>query len=442
MIDTSAWEACKPNFGCDKQSANGFDRRFHITYWYGPPSEVTSYAVYRQVSDAGFDIAGPMSTGGDEGSNLKFRDACAQNGIKAIVLDRRINQVIHGAEGWERAAEEIVRAYGSHPALFAYYVTDEPDTSAFPALARVVEIFRKLDPEHPAYINLFPNYASSEQLGAPDYYTYVKKYIEVCRPDFVSYDHYHFLEVPREDAAPKEEGSGDRREDLIRQSAMMRVDRRGFFENIEVVRDLCAEHDIPFMVIVLLIQHGPYRNLTEAELRFEAFQSLCYGAGYLSYFTYWTVNEPGSWWNWKNAMVDVNGLVLQHYYDVQRVNSVLVPYGNALKRKRSLFVSHFGPEPESVRIFTPHRPGSVIEGIKPDDPGDSDALPLKLTVGEFEDNYVLLCNKDFTAPCGFTAVFAGNAAYLRHSDGMPVSTNEREVRIRLAPGDALLIKVL
>ncbi len=353
-----------------------------------------------------------------------------------------MHNVITGGEGWERAAEEIVRAYGSHPALFAYYVTDEPDTSAFPALARVVEIFRKLDPEHPAYINLFPNYASSEQLGAPDYYTYVKEYIEVCRPDFVSYDHYHFLEVPREDAAPEEENTGDRREDLIRQSAMVRVDRRGFFENIEIVRDLCLEHDIPFMVIVLLIQHGPYRNLTEAELRFEAFQSLCYGAEYLSYFTYWTVNEPGSWWNWRNGMVDVNGLVLQHYYDVQRVNSALIPYGNVLKGRRSLFVSHYGPEPEAVRSFTPDRPGSVIKDIVKDNSETADASALKLTVGEFEDNYVLICNKDFTASCEFTAVFSGNAACFRHSEEMPVLTNERELRIFLAPGDALLIKVL
>ena len=44
---------------------------------------------------------------------------------------------------------------------------------------------------------------------------------------------------------------------------------------------------IAFWQIVLSVQHGPYRALTENELRYEAMQTLVFGASGLVYFTYW-----------------------------------------------------------------------------------------------------------------------------------------------------------
>ena len=37
-----------------------YDSLFPITYWYGPPSEKTTNAVYRQIAEAGFTVASPM----------------------------------------------------------------------------------------------------------------------------------------------------------------------------------------------------------------------------------------------------------------------------------------------------------------------------------------------------------------------------------------------
>ena len=40
------------------------------------------------------------------------------------------------------------------------------------------------------------------------------------------------------------------------------------------------------MTVVLVLEHVDYRDLTEAELRYEVFTSLCAGAKRISYFTY------------------------------------------------------------------------------------------------------------------------------------------------------------
>jgi len=423
---------------CDPAAQyTGFDNKFHITYWYGPPAEFTSVPVYRQIREAGFDLAGAMGAGGSTvEQNLKFLDACLANGMKGIVIDQRTGAMFEGRDGWESLAEEMVNTYRSHPALWGYYLYDEPNAGCFEALGRVVRKLKELDPDHIAYINLFPNYASNEMLGTPDYRTYLRRYLETVKPAFLSYDHYHFLNVPDPDAKPVDEAeaagavesSGDRREDMIRQSAMINVERAGFFDNLEAARDLCNEFNVPLMVIVLLIQHGPYRYLRESELRFEAFQSLCYGASYLSYFTYWTViDSPDSWWQWREAMVDTGGCILQHYYDVQRVNRDLQVYGDLLLGRRLERVTHYGSETESVSPFSPD---ALVLSISGD---------VRLTVSEFSGGYVALANKDFDRPAEFNVTLAKKTALIRSSDGKPALTGDNNFSVSLAPGDMVLL---
>ena len=64
-------------------------------------------------------------------------------------------------------------------------------------LANFVAYLRERDPAHLAYINLFPTYASNEQLGTQGetvtaYKEHLRKYIEIVKPALISYDHYQF----------------------------------------------------------------------------------------------------------------------------------------------------------------------------------------------------------------------------------------------------------
>ena len=61
----------------------------------------------------------------------------------------------------------IVKDYSKHPALMGYFITDEPGASAFSGLAKSSAEIEKLDPDHLAYINLFPNYATSDLNTTP-----------------------------------------------------------------------------------------------------------------------------------------------------------------------------------------------------------------------------------------------------------------------------------
>ena len=52
-------------------------------------------------------------------------------------------------------------------------------------------------------------------------------------------------------------------------------------------------HDVPFLLIVQAMPHGPYRDPTEAELAWQVHHALAFGARGISYFTYWTPVRRG-----------------------------------------------------------------------------------------------------------------------------------------------------
>src|SRR6478672_1925525 len=62
--------------------------------------------------------------------------------------------------------------------------------------------------------------------------------------------------------------------------------RNNYWTNLEAVRNAALKHDLIFWNIVLSVAHFNYREASAADLRFEAYTSLAYGARGLSYFTY------------------------------------------------------------------------------------------------------------------------------------------------------------
>lgn len=325
----------------------------------------------------------------------------------------------------------VVRDYAAYPALLGYHIVDEPNSSAFPALAEIREILSELDPAHESYINLFPNYASLEMLGNPSYYDHLEQFIEVVKPEILSYDHYHFIKgKPMEKIELKDE-----REMQIYEAAFQKVERAGFFDNIEDAMAVSQKTGVPFMIIILVVEHGPYRNLTEAEIRWEVFNSLCYGIKRLSYFTYWTPgvdhDEGDDFWHWKNGMIEKDGSRTLHYEQISRINRELQTLGDILLPHGVLDVFHFGKEPDGkVRYWQ----GSY---------GDVTSMTAdRATVGFFEGGYVMIANKDYENAAAVTLT-ASEGKTLKVFDKTAGIWNpaDNTLTLTLAAGDGELLKI-
>jgi len=407
---------------------------YTITFWGAPPVGQTNEQRYKEIAEAGFTLVTPplrepernLNHGSYE-ENIRILELCARFGMKAIIEDSRMGLALDDKENWKSHLDNIVKDYRSHPALEGYYIFDEPDATRFAHLGAINAFLREIDPYHPGYINLFPNYATPEQLGTQTYREYVERFVDEVRPVLVSYDHYAMFGPGR--GVDKNEIS-DRRERLIFESNT-KEDRPGFFENIEIVREVSFNHQLPFKSILLLVAHGPYPSPSEAQLRWQTFISLAYGASTISYFTYWTpFDEPI--WHYQNAMVTWDGKKTENYDIVRALNRELLRLGGFLYNRKSLGIYHVGEELEKVALF--HRTELIRE-----------IAGGRAVAGHFEGGYWLIVNKDYERSTELTVTLEDGITAIRIDK---ITGEERLLDLRgnrctltFQPGDAELMRL-
>lgn len=402
--------------------------KYFITLWYGIPekfilNEDGSLATHRldEMFESGLNLITVSYT---PEINKQVLDYCHAHGVRCTIEDARMQQAKKLGEGWEKIIEDIVNDYKDYPAVFNYHVTDEPNNADFPMLRKISDKLLELDPSHEPYINLFPNYASPAQLGAPTYRDHVEDFIREVKPTLVSYDHYHFC---KGNQIEKHEFENER-DRMIYENAFLATNRAGFFDNIEQIRESSLAHNLPYMVIVLLVEHGSYRYLSEAELRWEVFQSLAYGSNVLSYFTYWTpFNADDDVWHWKEGMISADGERCQHYYDVKKINPELQKMGDALLGHKSEAVFHIGECAENVKFFDGYAGIDKIE-------------VSSATVGFFEGGLMLLANKDYDSSAGVTFTTDKTLELFDKYTGEWKSFPDK--KLTLAAGDGELFRIL
>ena len=326
---------------------------FPISYWSGPSAKRERYA---EIAEAGFNVAQVRATG--EADALQVLDWCQELGIKAVVADRRIRSGMTEDADWEAAVDAVVAAYGGHVALWGYYVTDEPHLREFDGLAQIVRAFGERDPERVAYINLYPNYASPDQLGTVSYAAHVRAYMDTVRPVLLSYDNYSLLETG---------------------------DRPHYFTNLEIIRREALRAGTPFMNIILATPHFNYRDPSAPDMRWQVYTSLAYGAKALAYFTYKTPDLE----NYRNGPLSIYEKRTAKWDIVRDLNLELQALAPHLLGLRSTGVWHWPDLPVVAQAETRCLCGAgVVARIE----GGS------YLVGEFEDAdgypWVMVVNRD------------------------------------------------
>lgn len=396
--------------------------QFDITYFHGPFSSYMDKAeVIEDIAKSGITLV-PLNSSTEV--NKTALPLLHRYGLRAIVQDTRVSKVYAEDDltSADAVVKDVVEDYREYDNVIGWDIVDEPDAAKFPVLAAIVNAFRRYSPDKETVINLFPNYASPAQLGTKDYLSYLESFVNIVRPHFISYDHYHFL--GRENRKKSDAQASDERERLIRAAAEKTVDRGGFFENIEDVRRIGLKYDIDAMLIILLTEHGIYRNLTRSELFWEANMCLAYGMRRISYFTYW---EPAhdDFWQWTNAMCDTEGNKMQHYFDVQAINAHIADAGRWLFDKRSTAVFHIGKPEAGASAFAGYRTLTQIDG--------EDGV-----IGFFDDGSAYLVNRDYLH----------ERKYVLHTS-KPVSVRKNGVfedagtspSFTLGAGEAVLLKI-
>ena len=87
--------------------------------------------------------------------------------------------------------------------------------------------------------------------------------------------------------------------------------RDGYCDNLAVMRKYSLEREIPFWNFFNTMPFGPHYDPTEAQLRWQIYTSLAYGAKGVLYFCYWT--PKGGEFPKGGAIITAEGQRTRHY---------------------------------------------------------------------------------------------------------------------------------
>ncbi len=337
--------------------------RFAIGFWVDPPADETMDLRYREIAQANFTLVIGGFGANNKAAVTRQIELCEKYDLR-LIAHLPLTDIGNLPES---------------PVCWGYSIRDEPSTRDFPALSATVTKLRQQAPGKLAYINLFPNYANSAQLGADSYDEHVSRFVNEVDPDVLSMDHYPKM-TPRADG------------------------RQGYCDNLAVMRKYSLEKNIPFWNFFNTMPYGPHYDPTEAQLRWQIYTSLAYGAKGVLYFCYYT--PAGGEFPKGGAIIARDDRKTRHYEEARRINHAIKNLGPTLMQLTSRAVYRVRPEDQPADILK----GSPIREMTPGD----------YLIGEFRhkdgQRVVLLNNYDFAYAAWPTVTFDTQPAVVYEID--------------------------
>ena len=275
--------------------------RFAISFWVDPMVPPERFdAEYQRVAEANFTVLLGGFGAKDPSTVTSQIAAATKNGLKAIP------NICNGK------CANISGAWG-------FQISDEPNVSQFNSVAKLVADAKAVG--QMAFVNLLPNYATPKQLGADTYEDYLLAYMKTVKPNMLSVDHYPAFDDPTRQPSNRT--------------------KKGYILNLLALREvsLSVKPNIPFWNFfnAMPFNQVSQYDVSEAELRWQAYTSLAIGSKGVMYFCYWT--PPGAGFLRGQAIMtptpgnppNIADQSPGHKYPiVQRINSKLRVFGDWL----------------------------------------------------------------------------------------------------------------
>jgi len=378
--------------------------------WPGPDKSLLTLETYQKIAEAGFSLN--MSFYGERDINLKALDLAQQAGIQLLIQDARVAKLVEDASLPLTSLDPIIAVYKDHPAFWGYFILDEPNAAKFDRIAEIFAYLKDKDPAHPAYANLFPTYATPQQLGTETYDQHVASFLEKVKPTFLSYDHYPIM------------------------STGLRED---YYLNLEIIRGMAEKFGLPFWAFTLVTAHAVYPPPTAAHIRLQLFSDLAYGAKGLQYFTYGT--PTGSDFDWKYGLIDPQGKPTLAYEFASEINQEVRQISPLVGSWKSEAVYHSDPVPKGCR---PLASNGLVQKVQ--------SCPMVIGIfSDAGDRYIMFVNRDYESDRTAIVRFAPKVKRLIEvvkDSSMPTqirwSQDEKEKNgaLKFRAGDARIFKLI
>jgi uncharacterized protein YjdB len=284
---------------------------------------------------------------------------------------------------------------------------DEPPAGDFPIAKTWWEASKEKG--FTASVNLLPNYGTfPDQYGAPDYRTYLEKYITECHPEYLSYDHYAMYEGP-----------------------VLREDQ--FYSNLEIMREMALKYSIPFWQIVEGCKYSDHAYPSPAVYNIQVFSTMAYGGRGISYWTYYYYS-----WNWCNGNTCdtrapiVSGRRTKSWDYLRDVNMQIHALAPVYCTLKSVNVFHTNTIPRAA--------SGISSSVYVQSVGEGNFL-----VGEFIDPagtpYLFVVNKNLSRTVPVKISLKSGGRLMRVSPNGQGLEPYEGLQAQLAPGAGALLKI-
>jgi len=239
----------------------------------------------QEWADIGFTLIMSPEVTAEPATHEKARkllDLCAAREIEVILIDQRTeapsgnwgtpDKKIDLPDDYRQRAAKAVAEFADHPALWGFYVTDEPLVGNLPAVAKACRILRELTDKAEPYVNYLPHHLLSpdgtsagieRHVGFKDFGAYLDHVVGTTGATMLCYDQY--CSMSPEWGGPEQ-----------------------WYRCLSDYQHAAIRHDIPFWNIILAHGHWMYRAPSALEMSWQFYNSLAYGAQGIMYFMYRT----------------------------------------------------------------------------------------------------------------------------------------------------------
>ncbi len=367
------------------------DQPLPVLAWFGIPADQTTPERFEELREAGITIN--YTNYPDLQAVEKALDIAQKTGVKIVAACPEL----------KTDTENTVKRLMNHPALAGYYLRDEPSRKDFPELGAWARKIRAIDDKHFCYLNLFPTYASKDQLGTDTYKEYVEAFVKEIPVQFISFDHYPLMKN--------------------------RVSSKDYYENMEIVSQIARANNLPVWAFGLSVAFHDYAIPTLAEIRFQIHSILAYGAQTLQYFTYWT--PVTTTWDFHNAPITVDGKRTDTYDKIKAINQEIAKVAAVFTGSTVKSVWHTGNKipigtrrmerlPDPVNVLETSGDGAVVSQLQKGD-----------------DHFLVIVNRDFQKPMSLT-FYAENHVGRVLKDGTIRPARDYTSTIEVDPGDMVI----
>ncbi len=367
-------------------------QRFPLGFWnYVDAADQDATAV-ADWDDCGMTLT--MSPNYEPGKHDKARfvailDEAYRRNIGIILRDNRTGW--HGAakdpEGYRARYRAVVEEFGSHPAVVAIHIGDEPNKDAKEDAMAALRIAAEVDRTLVPFLNHFPYFPGVEELVGAEhgYEAYLEDFDNQGDVRLLCYDCYSQMN-------PGDEG----------------IQR--YFTNLRMFSEAASAAGIPLWTTLLSVGHFRYRCPSEDDLRWQLYTALASGCKGILWFYFYMVNVV----NYRLSPIDEHGKRTPTFDSLSRVQKTfLKKEGQVMPKLTATRVAHINRAYGGYELFLRGQ-DELLDWVTL-----TDDLPAIATWYQHEDGsrYFSLVNNSQKESAQVHLVFKGEHALYRQDFG-------------------------